>query len=79
MGQNEKRGGIVRDASQENMEELILNLNIFDVKASKFLYTWNNKHTSLGHIAARLDHFLSSDSLLALNLCLKYFILPWCS
>jgi len=75
----EKQGGlIVRDTFQENMEDLILNLNLFAVKNPKFLYTWNNKCTCLAHIAARLDHFLALDSLLILNLYLKLFILSLC-
>ena len=40
MGENEKRGVFtIRDSSQENMEDLIINLNLFNVKPPKFFYT----------------------------------------
>lgn len=80
MGNHEKRGGsIIRDAQQEHMEDLILTLNLFDVKPQKFVYTWTNKRVRVNHIAARQDRFLAVDNLLILNYNLKYSILPWSS
>jgi len=40
MGNHEKRvGSIIHDTQKEYMEELILALNLYDVKPKKFLYS----------------------------------------
>lgn len=55
----EKRGGtVVRDPAREWVEELIQDWDLMDVKPSKGNFTWTNKRTRPGHIAARLDRFL---------------------
>jgi len=48
----------VRDQFRGKMDDLILDLDLFDVPPSKGLYTWNNRRAGPGHIAARLDWFL---------------------
>ena len=48
-----------------------------DFKPSTRKYTWNNKRIGLGHIAARLDHFLVQDTFLLLGLNLSSKILPF--
>jgi exonuclease III len=76
--QGEKKGGsIVRDQFRENMEDLITDLDLFDVKPSKGKYTWSNKRTGVGHIAARLDRFLIHSPLLLLPLDISSKIIPW--
>jgi endonuclease/exonuclease/phosphatase family metal-dependent hydrolase len=63
----EKRGGsVVRDQFQERLEDLISDLDLYDVPSNKGIYTWNNRRAGPGHIAARLDRFLISSELLAL-------------
>jgi hypothetical protein len=65
-GLKEKQGGsIVRDQFIEKMDDLISDLDLYDVPLSKGLYTWNNIRAGPGHIAARLDRFLISNSFLA--------------
>jgi hypothetical protein len=74
----EKRGGsIIRYPSRENMEDLISTLDLFDVQPSKGKFTWNNRIVGLGHIAARLDHFLIHNSFLSLHDDISYKIIPW--
>jgi hypothetical protein len=46
------------------MDDLISNLDLFDVSPSKGMYTWNNRRAGPGHITARLDRFLISTSFL---------------
>jgi hypothetical protein len=48
------------------MEDLVSDLNLFDVQPSKGKYTWNNKRAGVGQIVARLDHFLIHSPLLSL-------------
>jgi len=55
----------VRDQFREKMDDLILDSDLFDVPPSKGLYTWNSRRAGLGHIAARLDRFLISNSFLS--------------
>jgi exonuclease III len=65
-GLKEKRGGtIVRGQFREKMDDLILDLYLFDVPPSKGLYTWNNRRVGPGHNVARLDRFLIRNSFLA--------------
>jgi hypothetical protein len=59
------------------MEDLVSDLDLFDVKPSKGKYTWNNKRTGVGHIAARLDRFLIHNPLLFLPLVITSQIIPW--
>ena len=77
--QDEKReGAVVREIHQEDFEDLLMQLNLFDVKPSKFKYTWNNKRAGLGHIEGRLDIFLASDLLLSSLVSISLEIWPWC-
>jgi hypothetical protein len=58
----EKRGGsIVRDPAREWVEDLISTWDLMDIKPSRGRYTWTNKRVGPGHIAARLDRFLSAE------------------
>jgi hypothetical protein len=75
---NEKRGGsIVRDPFRERMEDMVSNLDLFDVYPSKGKYTWSNNRAGVGHIAARLDHFLIHSPLLSLPDNISSQIIPW--
>jgi len=76
--QGEKKGGsIVRDPFREHLEDLILELDLFDVHPSKGKYTWSNKRLGVGHIKARLDCFLIHSCLLLLSLNISSQIVPW--
>jgi len=67
----------VRDQFKEKMDDLISDLDNFDVPPSKGLYTWNKKRVGTGHIVAKLDWFLLSISFLP-HLDKSYsLILPW--
>jgi hypothetical protein len=77
-GLKEKRGGtIMRDQFRERMDDLISDLDLFDVPSVKGMYTWNNRRAGPGHIAARLDRFLISSSFLALPDKAFSSNLPW--
>lgn len=77
LNQKEKRGrSTIHDTFQEDMEDLILALNLLDIKPVRFRYTRNNKRPGPGHIAAHLNRFLASDNFFAMNLSLHSFILP---
>jgi exonuclease III len=67
----------VRDQFREKMDDLISDLDLFDVPPSKGLYTWNNRRAGPGHIATRLDHFLISNSFLAFPDTTSSTILLW--
>ena len=61
----EKRGGsIIRDPFGEKLEDLMTDLDLLDPTPKNGKYTWNNKRTGLGHIAARLDRLLVSTTFL---------------
>ena len=45
----------MRDQFRENMDDLISDLDLFDVPPAKGMYTWNNRRVGFGHIVARLD------------------------
>jgi hypothetical protein len=73
----EKKGGsIVRDPTREWVEDIMLEWELEDVKPIKGNYTWSNKRTGLGNIAARLERFLFQSSLLLLYPNLTSLILP---
>jgi ribonuclease HI/exonuclease III len=73
----EKRGGsIVRDPAREWVEDLISTWDLMDIKPTRGRYTWTNKRTGPGHIAARLDRFLVQSSFLTLGLSTSSGILP---
>ena len=77
---NEKKGGtLVRDPSREWVEELILGWDLIDIKFVKGTFTWTNKRSGLGHVAARLDRFLVHSSFLSLGLLASSKILPHCT
>ena len=72
----EKRGGsIIRDPFGEKLEDLIANLELLDPTTKNGKYTWNNKQTRPSHIAARLDCFLVSTSLLQKDLLPSSYII----
>ena len=78
LSQEEKRGGSrVRDPIRETIDEIILDWDLMDIKPTSGKYTWNNRRTGPGHIAARLDRFLIQDSFLLLGLNLSSKILPF--
>ena len=74
----EKKGGsIVRDPCREWDEDIILDWDLEDIKPPRGKYTWSDKITDLGHIAARLDRFLVQSSFLLLDLNAVSKILPF--
>ena len=78
LSQDERKGGSrVRDPFKEIVDDLILEWDLMDIKPSMGKYTWSNKRTGPGHIAARLDRFLVQDSFLLLGLNLASKILPF--
>jgi hypothetical protein len=71
--QGEKNGGTsIRDQFWEHMEDLISDLDLFNVQPSKGKYTWSNKRSGVEHITARLDHFLIHNPLLFHFLSISY-------
>jgi exonuclease III len=68
---------VVRDQFRERLEDLISDLDLYDVPLNKGIYTWNKRRARPGHIAARLDRFLISSAWLSLldNPCSTN--LPW--
>jgi len=76
--QGEKKGASsVRDQFREHMEDLISELDIFDVQPSRGKFTWTNKRIGVGHIAAIMDHFLIHSPLLLLPLTISSKNFPW--
>jgi hypothetical protein len=61
----------------KNMEDLISNLDLFDVHPSKGKFTWSNRRARLGHIEARIDRFIIHYSILSLPYEIFSFIIPW--
>jgi hypothetical protein len=59
------------------MEDLVFELDLFDVYPSKAKYTWSNKHAGVGHITSRLDRFLIYSSMLSLPDKISSQIIPW--
>ena len=55
----------------------MLEWDLMDIKPLSGKFTWNNKRTRPGHIAARIDRFLVQDSFLLLGLNLSSKILPF--
>lgn len=53
-----KGGSITRDPFQEQMEDLIQDWDLIDVKSISHSFTCSNKRTRVNHIEARLDGFL---------------------
>jgi len=48
-GTKEKRGGsVVRDQFRERFDELLSDLDLFDVPSDKGMYTWNNRRVGQG-------------------------------
>ena len=76
--QGKKKGvTIVKDPFKEHMEDLISELNLFDVQPSKGKFTWSNKILGVGHITTRLDFFLVHSSILLHPLNILSQIVPW--
>jgi hypothetical protein len=74
--EGKKGDSIVRDSFKECMEDLILELDLFDVQPNKGKYTWRKKLSGVGHIATRLDHFLIQISLLLIPSNISTQIIP---
>eukprot|EP00253_Pinus_taeda_P029550 PITA_29550 len=73
---SEKIGGsIVRDPSRESVDDRMQDWDLIDIKLVIGKYTWSNKRTGPGHIAARLDRFLVQSSFLLLGLEARSHIL----
>jgi exonuclease III len=73
----EKRGGsIVRDPYKKNMEDLMMDWDLVDVKPMKGKYTWLNRRIGPNHITARLDYFLIQSDLLLRNYIITSMIIP---
>eukprot|EP00253_Pinus_taeda_P013620 PITA_13620 len=61
----EKRGGTnLRDPFLITVENLIQQWDLVDFKPVKGKYTWTNNRTRDQHISARLDRFLTSNSIM---------------
>ena len=60
----------------ENMEDLIFELDLLDLTLKNGKYTWSNRRTGAGYIAARLGHFLVSASFLLRDLNPASFTFP---
>ena len=72
-----KGGSIVRDMFREHMDDLISELDLFDVQPSKGKLTCSYKRLRVGHIASRLDRFLIHTFILLLSLNISSQIVPW--
>ena len=78
LNQAKKRGGsLVRDPTREQVDDLILDWDIYDVIPSKGNFTWTNKSLGPGHISARIDIFLIQDSFLLLGFNTSSKIIPF--
>jgi len=74
----EKRdSSIVKEATRENMEDLLTIFYLFDTKPALGRFTWSNKRHEPRHIVAGLDRFLISSSILEENFDPSSKILPW--
>ena len=62
--EGKKGGSKVRYPIGERLEHVIALWKLIDIKQRKGKYTWNNKRSGPGHIAARLDCIMVSSSLL---------------
>jgi len=71
------RGNYREGSIQGKMDDLIYDLDLFDVPPTKGMYTWKNKRAGSGHIVVRLDQFLISSYFLALPNKSYSLILPW--
>jgi len=73
----EKKGGsLVRDLFRENMEDLISDWDLLDIKPKNGKYIWTNIRIGPSYIAARLDRFLISSELLLDNSEISSSIIP---
>lgn len=59
------------------MEDLLSTYDLMDIRPIAGLFTWSNKRQGPGHIAARLDRFLISSSILEESFVPSSRILPW--
>jgi hypothetical protein len=73
---HKKGGSIASDPFKENIEDLINDWDLLDIKPIKGKYTWTNKRSGHGHIVSRLDRFLVHSSLLLQDDTFKSKILP---
>jgi hypothetical protein len=68
----EKRGGnIVRDSFKENMEDLINDWDMVDIKLVKGKYTCTNHRIMPNHIVSILDRFLVQREFLLYDFIIK--------
>jgi hypothetical protein len=73
---SEKKGGsCVHDPICE-MEDLILDWELSDVKPMKGKYTWSNKRSNPGQIVVRLDRFLIHNNFFLYSLSITSKIIP---
>jgi hypothetical protein len=62
---SEKRGGFFGWVPfRENLEELLVDWDMLDINPQKGRYTLSNMRSVLGHITAKLDHFLIHSNFL---------------
>jgi hypothetical protein len=73
---HKKGGSIASDPFKENIEYLINDWDLLDIKPIKGKYTWTNKRSGHGHIVSRLDRFLVHSSHLLQDDTFKSNILP---
>ena len=59
------------------MEDLISDLDLFDIQPSKGKYRWSNKRIGVHHTTARLDRFLIHNPLLFHPLSISSKIVSW--
>jgi len=65
INQSEKKGGsLTRDPFKDQVESIMQDWDLLDIKLKKGKFTWSNKRFGLGHISARLDCFLVQSSML---------------
>jgi hypothetical protein len=62
--------------NKPDQEDIMSDWKLEDIKPAKGKYTWTNKRVGPGHIAARLDRFLSQISFMLMGLTLTSSILP---
>ena len=74
---SEKNGGLRgKDQFHDTVEELILSLDLNDIKPKSRRFTWTNNRVGSANIASRLDMFLVHSSLLDGNSIISSKILP---
>lgn len=62
--------------SQKEFYNFVKTNNLIDIKATKKIYTWNNRRKDFTNIEERLDRFLISEDRLQEEILPKAFIRP---